>query len=104
MKFINLTPHDVVLNNGIVIPKSGDIARVAVDYGEFDRNCIATAMFKPERPLPPEQPRTVYIVSGLASVVLNRYDVVSPAVLHPQCKRGADGSITSVPGFFRAAL
>jgi hypothetical protein len=38
----NLTPHDVALNDGRAIPKSGDVARLEVNYLPFDGDiCVA---------------------------------------------------------------
>ena len=32
MKFVNLTPHEIRLNSGVIIPPSGSIARVTAHY------------------------------------------------------------------------
>lgn len=101
MKFINLTPHAVVLNNGTVIPASGKIARVKTTYGEFNEHGIAEAVFEPIVEIPDPQPGVVYIVSGLVTQVIKRTDVVSPATSHPECVRDENMQIVSVPGFVR---
>lgn len=101
MKFINLTPHAVVLNNGTVIPASGKIARVKTTYGEFNEHGIAEAVFEPIVEIPDPSPGVVYIVSGLVAQVVKRTDVVSPATSHPECIRDENKQIVSVPGFVR---
>lgn len=103
MKFINLTPHNVVLNNGTVIEKSGNIARVSSRYTEFDGRGICHVEFGEITGLPEPEEGVIYIVSGMvASAAKNRNDVVAPATGHPQCVRNDQGQIVSVPGFVRS--
>ena len=99
--FINLTPHTINLNNGNSFPASGNVARVANVYGDFDENGIASVSFGEVTNLPEAQEGVVYIVSGLvAQAISGRNDVVSPATGHPDCVRDG-GRIVSVPGFVR---
>ena len=102
MRFINCTPHNVVLNNGTVIEKTGTIARVSSRYTEFDKDGICHVEFGEITGLPEPEEGVVYIVSGMvAAAAKNRTDVVAPATGHPQCVRNDQGQIVSVPGFVR---
>lgn len=100
MKFINLTPHSIMLNNGKIYPSEG-IARVADSYTEFDENGICNVTHGEIENLPAPIENITYIVS---TVVLNaakekgRTDVVAPATGHPLCAR-EKGFVVSVPGF-----
>ena len=103
MKFINLTPHDIVLNNGVVFAKDKDtpIARVSSSHTEFDEKGICKVIFGEVEGLPAPTEGVIYIVSAMvASRVPNRNDVVSPATGHPNCIR-ENGRIISVPGFVK---
>lgn len=102
MKFINLTPHDITLNNGTVYPSVGS-ARLADTYSDFDDNGVCTVHHGDIINLPDSKAGTCYIVSSLvldAAKKKGRNDVVAPATGHPDCKRH-NGSIVSVPGFIR---
>lgn len=102
MKFINLTPHAVVLNDGRVFETSGIIARVSQTISSFDENGIAIASFGEIENLPEPKQDTMYIVSGLvASAAKDRCDLVSPATNHKETKRSPEGQIISVPGFIK---
>ena len=99
--FINLTPHDIVLNNGTIIKKEADtpIARVSSCYTEFDGNGICKVQFGEVENLPEPQEGVFYIVSAMVMArVPHRTDVVAPATGHPDCIR-ENGRIVSVPGF-----
>ena len=98
-KFINLTPHEITLNNGAKIPASGDVARVSVDFTEFDADCICRHEYGEVVGLPEPQEGVCYIVSALVLAATDRKDVVAPATGHAQCKRNEKGLIVSVPGF-----
>jgi len=101
MKYINLTPHDIRLNDGTVFKASGKIARVSTTYSEFDQNKISKIVFGEIEGLPESEENTIFIVSGLvAQAVKNRTDIVSPATGHPNVVR-KNGFIYSVPGFVR---
>ena len=105
-KFINLTPHDIKLNDGTVYPATGKIARVANTFSNFC--CGISKVFYGEiENLPEPEDGTYYIVSAMVLAANNskprcrrRGDLVSPATGHPDCKR-ENGFIVSVPGFVR---
>lgn len=102
MKFINLTPHTVRLNNGTVFPPSGVVARVSATYSDFSPDGIAEVKFGEPVGLPAPEEDTMYIVSGLLKQACpDRGDLVSPATGHPACRRDEGGRILSVPGFVR---
>ena len=101
MNFVNLTPHDIVLNSGEVYASAG-VARVRAAYSNFDENGICEAVFGEVTGLPEPKPGTIYIVSGIVMQALKgkRDDVVAPATAHPECVR-LNGHPVSVPGFIR---
>lgn len=102
MTFINLTPHDIVLNDGTVYPSRGTV-RLTDNYTDFDVDCICDVDHGAVSGLPSPKPSTCYIVSTLvldAAKKAGRTDFVAPATGHPQCKR-SNGNIISVPGFIR---
>lgn len=101
-KFINLTPHAVVLNDGTVFPQSGEVARVSATYTDFSPEGIAEVKFGEPVGLPAPQEGVLLIVSGLLKQACpHRQDLVSPATGHPACRRDVEGRIISVPGFVR---
>ncbi len=102
MKFINLTPHTIRLNDGREFPSAGT-ARVTDTYTEFDAAGICRVEYGEINGLPAPQEGAMYIVSAMtlaAAKELGRNDVVAPATGHPLCKR-ENGFIVSVPGFVR---
>lgn len=101
--FINLTPHDIVLNDGTVYPPSGTIARVQMSFSEFNSDGICEAVFGEIQGLPEPKGDIMYIASGLICSALKgvREDLVSPATGHSLCIRNEKGQIVSVPGFIR---
>jgi len=102
MTFINLTPHDLMLNDGTIIPASGTVARVSSSFTEFDGNGICRQVFGDVQGLPDPKDDTTFVVSALVlSAVKDRDDVVAPATGHPACVRDEKGFIKSVPGFVR---
>lgn len=102
MKYINLTPHNIHLNDGRIIERSGIIARVSSSYTEFV-NDIATVTFGEVENLPEPAIDVLYIVSALVKQAIGnkRNDLVVPATGHKDCKRNSEGQIISVPGFIR---
>lgn len=105
-KFINLTPHDIKLNDGTVYPATGRIARVANTFSNFC-NGIAKVFYGDIENLPELKRGTMYIVSAMVLSAENakpksyrRKDLIAPATGHPECKR-ENGFIVSVPGFVR---
>lgn len=105
-KFINLTPHDIKLNDGTIYPASGKVARVESVFSNFC--CSISKVFYGEiENLPEPEDGTYYIVSAMVLAANNsqprcrrRGDLVAPATGHPDCIR-KDGFIISVPGFVR---
>lgn len=98
-KFINLTPHSILLNNGVEFPASGEVARVSVSFTEFDADGICRHEYGEVVGLPDPQEGVCYIVSALVLAATDRKDVVAPATGHANCKRNEKGLIVSVPGF-----
>lgn len=105
-EFINLTPHDIKLNDGTVYPTTGRIARVANTFSNFC-NGIAKVFYGEVENLPEPKRGTMYIVSAMVLAAekaknkcYRRKDLVAPATGHPDCIR-KDGFIVSVPGFVR---
>ena len=103
MKFVNVTPHAIVLNNGTSFPSEG-IARVAASFSAFDADGCCEQQFGEVTGLPAPADDVLYIVSGLvltAAKAAGRVDVVAPATGHPEVVRNEKGHIVSVPGFVR---
>ena len=99
--FVNLTPHGLTLNDGTILPASGQVARVSASFTEFDQNGICHQKFGDVENLPESKEDTIYVVSALVlATVKDREDVVAPATGHPDCVRN-NGMIVSVPGFVR---
>lgn len=102
IKFVNLTPHAITLNDGKIIPASGEVVRVSTTYSDFDSNGVAVVEFGEPVGLPAPQEGVLFIVSGLLKQACpDRQDLVSPATGHPACVRDGQGRIVSVPGFVR---
>ncbi len=125
IKFINMTPHPIVLNDGTTFAPSGQVARVASKFREAKvindcecdicRNgggegCLSNGtmmydqFFGDVTGLPPEEVGQMVIVSAMvlsAAKSLGREDCVAPATGHPECRRNEKGHIVSVPGFVR---
>ena len=101
VKYVNLCPHDIKLNDGTVIEKSGQIARVGVTFSGFDKYKVCEQIYGSIQGLPSPEKNTLYIVSALvlAATPKDRKDVVAPATGHPDAKRNGNGQIDSVPGF-----
>lgn len=100
MKFINLTPHSIILNDGREFPSEG-LARVSDTYTEFDEAGICSVSHGEVNGLPAPREGVRYIVSAMvlaAAKEKGRIDVVAPATGHPLCRR-SNGFIVSVPGF-----
>ena len=100
MKFINLTPHTITLNDGTSFPTEGN-ARVADTYTKFNANGICKVKHGEieNSPGTRTQHHLHRIGHGTSSCKeKGREDVVAPATGHPKCKR-ENGFIVSVPGF-----
>jgi hypothetical protein len=86
MKIINLTPHAITAD-GVVIPPSGDIARVSVTRtkrGDINGIPVFVPTFGVVAGLPDPALDTVYLVSAMVRnhpAVASRTDVCSPGAL-----------------------
>lgn len=112
MKYKNLTPHVVRLNDGTEIAPSGQLARVQAAYTPFDEDLLAEVRFADVVGLPEDGDvdfDTIYIVSAVVAQAIRAnkmswdggITVAAPATGHPDCVR-KDGQVYSVPGFVRA--
>lgn len=106
VKFVNLTPHDIKMNDGTVYPASGKVARVDNVFSDFCCG-ISKVCYGEAENIPEPEDGTYYIVSSMVLAAENilpkfmrRRDLVAPATGHPECKR-ENGFIVSVPGFVR---
>ena len=100
-KYINLTPHTIVLNDGREYPASGVVARVSSEYSAI-ANDVAEQSFGEVQDLPEPQDGARFIVSAMVlAACQGRRDVVAPATGHPDCCRNDKGHIVSVPCFVR---
>lgn len=103
-RFVNVTPHAITLNNGVVFPTSGTVARVSNSFSEPDDDNVMSISYGNIEGLPEPADNTLYIVSALvlsAAKEKGRTDCVAPATGHPDCVRSEKGFILSVPGFVR---
>lgn len=103
-KFINLCPHPIELNHGLIYPREGVVARVAAAYTEFDSDLVCEQTFGDITGLPDPIPGKKLIVSAVvlqAAKAAGRMDCVAPATGHPDVVRNMDGQIISVPGFVK---
>lgn len=102
MKYVNLTPHAIVMNDGRVFEASGTIARVSSSFTAVVDDVCET-VFGAVQDLPAPQDGIRYIVSGMVLAALkgSRLDVVAPATGHPSAVRNEKGHILSVPCFTR---
>ena len=66
MKFINLTPHTITLNDGTSFPTEGN-ARVADIYTKFNANGICKVKHGEIENLPEPEANTTFIVSAMYS-------------------------------------
>ena len=102
MKFVNLTPHSIRLNDGTSFEPSGVIARVSVDLQAVETVGgvqLFRQTFGDVEGLPEEVPGTMYIVSAMVLGAVDRSDCVAPATGSRETVRDEAGHIVSVPGF-----
>lgn len=103
MKFINLTPHAIRLNDGTMFEPSGVVARVSADLQAVEPVGgvqLFRQTFGDVEGLPEQMPGTMYIVSALVLAAIdNRLDCVAPATGSKETVRNEAGHIVSVPGF-----
>ena len=101
VKFVNLTPHTINLNDGRAFPSEG-IARVSTTYTKPNANGICRQEYGEISGLPAPQKGVKYIVSAIvlaAAKAKGRKDCVAPATNHPAMVRDEQGHIVSVPCF-----
>jgi hypothetical protein len=105
VKFINLTPHTIYLNDGRKFEPSGQIARVSNQFKEVDLVddvIIYEVTYGDIEGLPEPEEGKLFIVSAMvleAGRKIGRNDLVAPATGHPEAIRNEQGQIVSVPGF-----
>lgn len=98
MRYINCTPHTIVLNDGRKFINSGSIARVNTTFTDIvDDVCKQT--FGEVSGLPEPSEGVSIIVSAMVLSASSRTDLVAPATGHPKTVRNGEGHIISVPGF-----
>lgn len=112
MKIINLTPHEVILDNGFVhisFPPSGNVARVdqitetdRIEYEVADGIKIKLPVHQAPKVrvmnLPKEKPDTYYIVSSYVAQAIRRSDLISP-LTDSSAVRDENGKVVSVKMF-----
>ena len=103
LTLVNLTPHAIVLDNGVdslTVEPSGSIARVSVELVETAVTGLYSQVFGDVAGLPEPVEGTLYIVSAMVlSAVPHRVDVYAPATA--LAARNELGHIVSVPGLVR---
>jgi hypothetical protein len=97
MNYVNLTPHEVRLNDGREFPPSGRVARVSVKY-EPDGPGMYRMVPGEIRGLPDPVPGTTFIVSNVVMQAARRPAVVAPASGHREAVWWGT-KVCSVPGF-----
>ena len=103
MEFVNLTPHELKLNNGTTVPKSGKIAGIKEKNGEWIGLVRSDELLEIEN-LPSSKEGVIYVVSmptllGLRASGNDRQDVVCPITRGEGVIKNKKGYIVSVPGF-----
>ncbi len=106
-RIVNLTPHEVNIN-GVTVPPSGMVARVAtiqteagtLVFGEHTFPVVHNTYGEVEG-LPAPEPGTIYLVSSLVLGALEaqgiyREDVFAPDTSPQGAIRGPDGQIRGV--------
>lgn len=108
MKFVNLTPHEIVVQIGEEeksFPASGTVARVTSQMKEVGTVAgipVKSQIFGEVEGLPAPEEGTVYIVSALVlarAKEAGRTDVIAPNTA--QAIRDEQGRIVAVPGFVK---
>lgn len=98
VEFINLTPHDINMNDGKTFVKSGEIARVAESFEETKVKYIKKVSFGGVSGLPDPKEGVMYIVSSVIMDALPlRADLCSPITFGPDVVKNEKGHIVSVP-------
>ncbi len=86
--FVNLTPHDIVIQNEVgtrSIPASGEVARCAITSSDAGEACgvpLSYSLYGAVKNLPEPAEGVLYIVSALVrSALPQRLDLASPGEL-----------------------
>lgn len=98
IKFLNLTPHTIVLNDGTTYESEG-VARVGSSFTEFNEFGLCQQVLSEVEGLPEQEDGVLLIVSFMVLDASDREDLVAPATGHPDVVRNEKGQIQSVPGF-----
>lgn len=114
MKFVNLTPHPVVLSNGalkVTFAKDADtpIARLEQVIEEQSIACEVAPGMTLDMPvnvvartivrnLPEPMEGIIYITSSMVATHVRRPDVIAP-ITDATCERDANHRVVSVKGF-----
>jgi hypothetical protein len=114
VKFVNLTPHPVVLSNGalrVTFEKdySTPVARVEQVIEQATIECEIVPGMKIDMPvnavtrsevynLPDPEPGVMLIVSSMVATQVKRADVIAP-ITDSTCERDVNGRVLSVKGF-----
>lgn len=105
---INCTNHEIMIDRGndvIIIPPSGNVARVLLTQDLVDMY-YGIPVFKSAncsiiKGLPDPQPDTIYVTSSMVAQFAQRDDVVCPNHAPDQCKKDHYGKIISIKSFLR---
>jgi len=103
IKFLNYTPHPIVMNDGTVYEKEdAPTIRVENSFTDVDENNICNVIYGEVEGLPAPKEGVFLIVSAMVlSSASDREDLVAPATGHPDAIRNEKGHIKSVPCFVR---
>ena len=103
---VNVTPHALNFNNGMVLKPSGTVARVSSTFqqvGEVEGLPIFSTEYGEIEDLPESVADTFFIVSAIVLEAIKREgkrtDCLGPATFHKEVVRNEKGQIQSVPGF-----
>lgn len=112
MRIVNLTPHEVVLDNGFVhiaFPPSGNVARVeqitereTIEFDVTEEVKIKLPVHQAPKVrvinLPKQKPDTYYIVSSYVAQAVRRPDLLAP-LTDSSAIRDENGRVVSVKMF-----
>ena len=101
MKYLNYTPHNIILNSGEVYsPEGTQSVRIVETYEPVGSTPeVYTIVKGPIANLPNPEVGVRLIVSAMVLRSSNRLDLVAPATGHKDAIRDSKGRIVSVPGF-----
>ena len=103
MRFVNLTPHAIVVRTeegDTVFPPSGEVARVStreVEAPAVGGFPVVTSVFGDVTGIPAVEAGTMYIVSALVGERAARADVVAPNTGATAIRE--NGNVVAVRGF-----